>query len=175
LSGRVEEYPPSLRFGDLGLFCSRFFDEVVDDGLNDSKFVVEVLCPEPLTLLASSRHPLLALLTVVLEDLRDQPFLLTDPGCAFRSKLELALARANVRSKAVMEFTSVERIKQCAALGMGIACLPAVVAEGEIAAGKLGALPWSGSELAMSTLAVWHKEKWLSPAMRAFLSLLRDN
>jgi DNA-binding transcriptional LysR family regulator len=70
-----------------------------------------------------------------------------------------------------MEFTSVETIKQCAALGMGIACLPAIVAGSEIATGTLAALPWSGTDLSMRTLAVWHKDKWLSPAMKAFLSL----
>ena len=124
---------------DLGL--------VIDDGLDDSRFRVETLRAEPLSLLASSRHPLFALGTIGAEDLRDQPFLLTDPGCAYRTKLERALATANVRLKAVMEFTSVETIKQCAGLGMGIACLPTIVAETEIAARKLVALRWSGSDL----------------------------
>jgi DNA-binding transcriptional LysR family regulator len=152
---------------DLGL--------VIDDGLDDSRFKVEALCPEPLSLLVNSRHPLLAPSSIIPEDLRDQPFLLTDPGCAYRSKLERALAKANVRPKAIMEFTSVETIKQCAALGMGIACLPTIVAESEIAAGKLVALRWSGDTLGMRTLAVWHKDKWLSPGMEAFLSLLREH
>jgi DNA-binding transcriptional LysR family regulator len=57
---------------------------------------------------------------------------------------------------------------------MGIACLPTIVAESEIAAGKLVALRWSGDTLRMRTLAVWHKDKWLSPGMEAFLSLLRE-
>jgi DNA-binding transcriptional LysR family regulator len=128
---------------DLGL--------VIDDGLGDSRFRVETLRAEPLSLLASSRHPLFALGTIGAEDLRDQPFLLTDPGCAYRTKLERALATANVRLKAVMEFTSVETIKQCAGLGMGIACLPTIVAETEIAAHKLVALRWSGSDLTLAT------------------------
>jgi DNA-binding transcriptional LysR family regulator len=152
---------------DLGL--------VIDDGLDDSRFKVEALCPEPLSLLVDSRHPLFAPSAIFPQDLRDQSFLLTDPGCAYRSKLERALAKANVKPKAIMEFTSVETIKQCAALGMGIACLPTIVAESEIAAGKLVALRWSGSDLGMRTLAVWHKDKWLSPGMQAFLSLLREH
>src|SRR3984893_5909771 len=41
---------------DLGL--------VIDDGLNDSRFKVEALCPEPLALLANSRHSLFALTAV---------------------------------------------------------------------------------------------------------------
>jgi DNA-binding transcriptional LysR family regulator len=57
---------------------------------------------------------------------------------------------------------------------MGIACLPTIVAQSEIAAGKLSALRWSGSDLGR-TLAVWHKDKWLSPGLRAFLSLLREH
>jgi DNA-binding transcriptional LysR family regulator len=152
---------------DLGL--------VIDDGLDDSRFKVEALCPEPLSLLVNSQHPLLAPSSIIPEDLRDQPFLLTDPGCAYRSKLERALTKANIRPKAIMEFTSVETIKQCAALGMGIACLPTIVAQSEIAAGKLSGLRWSGSDLGMRTLAVWHKDKWLSPGMQAFLSLLREH
>src|SRR5260370_38517862 len=74
-----------------------------------------------------------------------------------------------------MEFTSVETIKQCAALGMGIGWLPALVVEQELAAGKLATLQWSGPALTMKTLVAWHKDKWLSPAMTAFLMLLREH
>ena len=161
------ELIPLLEQGqlDIGL--------VIDELLNHPRLEVEPLCPEPLALLAHPRHKLLARREVTAEDLRDEAFLLTDAGCAYRSKLEQALGVGHVRPKAVMEFTSVETIKQCAALGMGIACLPAIVASSEIATGKLAALRWSGADLSMKTLAVWHKDKWLSPAMEAFLSLLR--
>lgn len=43
-----------------------------------------------------------------------------------------------------MEFTSVEAIKECAALGMGIACLPKIVVDRELSSKKLIALPWAG-------------------------------
>jgi DNA-binding transcriptional LysR family regulator len=161
------ELVPQLEHGqlDMGL--------VIEDRLKDPNLEVESLCAEPLSLLAHLQHPLLSRRAVGPEDLREEAFLLTDAGCAYRSKLERALAKAHVRPKAVMEFTSVETIKQCAALGMGIACLPTIVAGSEIATGKLAALPWSGADLSMRTLAVWHKDKWHSPAMKAFLCLLR--
>jgi DNA-binding transcriptional LysR family regulator len=161
------ELVPLLEQGqlDIGL--------VIDDLLKHPRLQVEALGPEPLALLVHPGHSLLARSAVSAEDLRDQAFLLTDPGCAYRSKLEHALGKEHVRPKAVMEFTSVETIKQCAALGMGIACLPAIVADSEIVAGKLASLPWSGSNLTMKTLVAWHKDKWRSPGMEAFLSLLR--
>jgi DNA-binding transcriptional LysR family regulator len=152
---------------DLGL--------VIDDRLKDARLHVEALCPEPMVLVTQADHPLVAQPRVGAKDLAGQTFLLTDPGCAYRAKLEQALAQSNFQPKAVMEFTSVETIKQCAALGMGIACLPALVVDQELTTGKLATLPWSGPALTMKTLVAWHKDKWLSPAMTAFLVLLREH
>lgn len=161
------EIVPCLEHGDLDLGL------VIDDGIKSPGIHAEVLCHEPLVLVARPQHPLLRLRAVRAEDLVSQTFLLTDQGCAYRSKLEGALARSHVRPRAVMEFTSVEAIKECAALGMGIACLPKIVVERELSSKKLIALPWTGFELTMNTLVVWHKDKWLSPGMEAFLSLIR--
>ena len=162
------ELIPQLEQGevDLGL--------VIDETFHHPHLHVEALCPEPLKLLVRADHPLAALKRCDPASLKDQTFLLTDVGCAYRSKLERALARGNVAPKAVMEFTSVEAIKQCAVLGMGVACLPGIVADLEINSGRLVALPWTGADLTMQTLVVWHKDKWLSPAMKVFLDLLRS-
>jgi DNA-binding transcriptional LysR family regulator len=148
---------------------------VIDDPLHFPQLRTETLCDEPLVLLTRPSHRLLSCPRIQPSDLREETFLLTDPGCAYRTKLEHALAQVGVRPGSIMEFSSVEAIKQCAALGMGIACLPAIVAESEVADGRLAALPWSASHLVMQTQAVWHKDKWLSPAIQAFLSLLRGS
>ncbi|MFZ0335422.1 MAG: LysR family transcriptional regulator [Candidatus Acidiferrales bacterium] len=161
------EIVPCLEHGDLDLGL------VIDDAVKSPGIHAEVLCREPLVLAAQPEHPLLRLATVGAEDLCLHTFLLTDQGCAYRSKLEAALARSHVRPRAVMEFTSVEAIKECAALGMGIACLPKIVVDRELSSKKLVALPSAGFELMMNTIVVWHKDKWISPAMEAFLSLIR--
>ncbi|SRR6266568_337880 len=160
---------PQLEQGQLD------FGLVIEDAVKNPHLQVETLCSESMTLLAHPRHPLVARTFVEADDLREQAFLLTDAGCAYRTKLEQAIGETHVRPKTVMEFSSVETIKQCAALGMGIACLPTIVAETEIATGKLAALRWSGPDLTMRTLVAWHKDKWLSPAMEAFLILLRKS
>jgi DNA-binding transcriptional LysR family regulator len=147
---------------------------VIDNKLEDPRLHVEPLCEEPLILFAHPSHQLFAKGTTGPEDLRHEGFLLTDDGCAYRSRLEDVLAKAGVTPKPVMEFSSVETIKQCAILGMGIACLPAMISASEIAAGKLAALPWTGPDLVMQTQVVWHKDKWLSPSIIEFLSDLRN-
>lgn len=161
------EMIPLLERGDLDLGL------VIEDGVRSGRLRAETLCKEPLALVAHADHPLARRAAVRAEDLVSQTFLLTDPGCAYRSKLERALARSNVRPKTAMELTSVEAIKQCAASAMGIACLPRIVVERELSSGKLAMLPWAGPDLTMNTIVAWHKDKWLSPAMQAFLCLLR--
>lgn len=158
-----------LERGDLDLGL------IIDDHLKDARLHVEVLCPESMVLVAQIDHPLTRRAQVSARDLAGQTFLLTDVGCAYRTKLERALSDAGVQVETIMEFSSVETIKQCAALGMGVACLPALVVDEEIAKGKLAALPWSGGALAMKTIVAWHKDKWLSPGMTAFLTLLRHH
>ncbi len=157
-----------LERGDLDLGL------VIDDDLKNARLHVEQLCPESMVLVAQMAHPLLKRARITARDLVGQTFLLTDVGCTYRTKLEHALAEAAVEMAAVMEFSSVETIKQCAALGMGVACLPRLVVEDEIAAGKLAVIPWNGSRLTMKTIVAWHKDKWISPAMTAFLPLLRQ-
>ncbi len=167
-SSGKKEIIPQLEQGELDLGL------VIDDAFEHSRLHVEVLCKEPLSLLARPDHSLFRQSKIRAKDLAGQSFLLTDVGCAYRSKLENALAQAHVVPKNILEFTSVETIKQCAALGMGIACLPAIVADSEIATGSLAPLSWAGPDLSMLTLVIWHKDKWFSPAIEAFVTLLRD-
>jgi DNA-binding transcriptional LysR family regulator len=59
-------------------------------------------------------------------------------------------------------------------LGMGITVLPEVAVHVEVTQGRLVALPWSEAGFEVVTQLVWHKDKWQSPALKAFLSLTRE-
>lgn len=73
-----------------------------------------------------------------------------------------------------LEFHSAEAIKQCAKLSMGIAILPEMAVREELQRGELVSLPWDLSAVSFATQMFWHEEKWLSPAVEAFLELARD-
>jgi DNA-binding transcriptional LysR family regulator len=47
-----------------------------------------------------------------------------------------------------------------------------VAAEAELSAGRLVALPWA-VPFQLVTHLVWHRDRWTSPAVRAFLDLVR--
>ena len=48
-----------------------------------------------------------------------------------------------------------------------------VVAE-QLARRRLSALRWAGPEMDIATHVVWHRDKWISPALGAFIGLLQS-
>jgi len=129
---------------------------------------------ERILLLSDASHPLASQATVKPADLAGQNLLLTEAGCSYREKLDRALALANIRPANVTEFSSVEALKQCITLGMGLGLLPEIVVSRELRQNHLKALHWTGPTLDIVTQILWHKDKWISPAMAAFMELVKD-
>lgn len=135
---------------------------------------VEPLVREPLLVIAHQDHPLAEAPTVRPEDLEDESVLLTEAGCSYRVMFERALADTCVNLSTTVEFNNVEAIKQCVMVGMGITVLPQVAVAAEIDDGRLAALAWTEPRLEIVTQMVWHRDKWLSPALGAFLQMARN-
>lgn len=135
--------------------------------------VIEQLVREPLLILVYPGHPLTRLPHVGPGDLAGEPVVVTEAGCSYREMFERTLADAGARPATSLEFGSIEAIKQCVMAGMGITFLPEVTVTAELAQGWLVALPWTGPEHTVMTQIAWHKDKWLSPALRAFIDLTR--
>jgi DNA-binding transcriptional LysR family regulator len=129
---------------------------------------------ERVFLLCEPSHALASRPTVKPADLAGESLLLTESGCGYRLKLDRVLALQNIRPGNVTEFSSVEAIKQCVAAGMGLALLPAIVVARELRQNQMKALHWAGPSLDIATHILWHKDKWVSPAMAAFAELCKD-
>ena len=108
------------------------------------------------------------------QDLGGRTLLVTEAGCAYRKKLDQLLSGMNIRPTNTIEFSSVEAIKECVSLGMGVALLPEIVVAEELVRKQLKALRWVGPETEIATHVVWHKDKWISPALGAFIAVLQS-
>jgi DNA-binding transcriptional LysR family regulator len=128
---------------------------------------------EKISLFGEVNHPLVKRRAVKPIDLSGQRLLLTEAGCGYRAKLERILSMQNIRPYNITEFSSVEAMKQCVSAGMGIALLPNIVVMRELREKQFKALDWAGPSLDVGTYVLWHKDKWVSPAMAAFLELLK--
>lgn len=142
-----------------------------------STIAVEPLVRESVLVVAHPAHPLVGREQVDMADFRHETLMLTETSCRYRAMFMQRLRRAQVVPANIIEFHSVEAIKQCTMGGMGVAVLPQIAVASEVAAGRLCPLNLPLPMELMTQLA-WHKERWLSPALCEFLNttrrLLRD-
>jgi len=57
---------------------------------------------------------------------------------------------------------------------MGIGFLPEIVIACELKKKQFIAVKWHEPKMTIATHIVWHKDKWISPGMDAFLGILKS-
>ena len=129
----------------------------------------QCLRQEKVAVICHPDHPLAARKQVTAADLQKETILLTEPGCHYRKVFEQALKASHGFRGHRMEFMSLEAIKSCIKLDMGIAAISEVSVIDELNDGSLAQLNWKGADLTMNLNVLWNDKRWLSPAMKAFL------
>ncbi len=155
------EFGPPVQMGvDIGISIS--------ERIQDAALVTHPLRAERILAVVSRDHPLATRRRVSAQELAAEQLLLTEPACTYRAVFERTLAAQGARPGRTLELTSVEAIKQCAHARMGVAVLPEMVMADDLRAGSLVSLRWQTTDLKMYTQLVRRRDKWFSPAMRAF-------
>jgi DNA-binding transcriptional LysR family regulator len=163
-----EELMHLIESGQLDLAVC-MVDTVGDEGLKSVR-----LRTEKLLFIVGPKDSLATEKRVQPQDLNGQTLIVTEAGCPYRKKLDQLLARMNVHPSNTIEFSSVEAIKECVSLGMGVAFLPEIAVAEQLVRKRLMALRWAGPEIDVATHVVWHKDKWISPALGAFIAVLQS-
>ncbi|WP_273841623.1 LysR family transcriptional regulator [Rubrobacter calidifluminis] len=140
----------------------------------EERLEVEPLVAEPATFVAAPGHDLAGRSGFGPEDLECRTVLVTEEGCAYRRVFERALSEAGVRRVTLLEFASVEAIKRCAEAGVGVGMVSRSSVTQEIDRGSLEELPWEGPGCGVLTQVVWRKDRWISPALGAFIEAARE-
>ncbi len=149
---------------------------VMEEPIEATDFAIEPLVTEPALIVAPPDHPLAQLSAVEPENLAGEAVLLTEDGCTYRRLFETAVKPVvSGGGPTILEFSSIEAIKQCCVAGAGIAVISAISVREELKTGRLVELAWCGPEFGVMTQIVRHKDKWLSPTLKAFLEITRDH
>lgn len=143
----------------------------LDSEMNIQDLIMKTLIDEPMVLLSGPGHHLIRKGKVGPQDMRGEYLILTEKGCSYRAVFEAMLHEEGVQPASILEFGSVEAIKKCVISGLGATLLPRVAVQEELAGGQLVDLRWSGQDFKMLTQISYHKDKWISPALRALLDL----
>ncbi|MCL4424863.1 MAG: selenium metabolism-associated LysR family transcriptional regulator [Firmicutes bacterium] len=110
--------------------------------------------------------------TVGVQELVGQPFILSEKGSNTRTMVEESLRQAGVNLVISMEFGNIEAIKRAVEEGLGLSILSEVAVVKEVRAGWLRTLRLADVSLERDLVAVWLKERKLSPAASALLEII---
>lgn len=106
-----------------------------------------------------------------LQQLSNETMLLTESGCSYRNQLELQLQQEGSLPIQMIEFASIEAIKQCVMAGLGITFLPKMVVEKELKNQRLQELITATKLADIFTDIAWHKDKHISPYLADFIEI----
>ena len=141
------------------------------DKIEQPDMLVKTLYDETMAVVASPLHPLAEKKVVQPADLADECLIITTEGCGYRPVVLATLEACQVKPSSIMELSSVGAIKECTACGLGIAILPRIAVNDDLQRRKLVELDWQGPPIFIKTQLIYHRDKWLSPAIKVFLEL----
>ena len=134
----------------------------LDKPLLQPSFVLAVDEPEPICVVAPAGHPLAG-----------QEFLLTERGMSYRDALDQCMAAQGLAIKPFLELGSASLLCQMVEHGMGLSFLPEYIVQNALAAGTLSRLNVPACRVEMRRQLFYHKDKWLTPQMKAFITLVQ--
>lgn len=139
---------------------------------HQERFVVELLTPYELVVVAPSSHRLARNSAISLESLREETFLLHEQGAGTRLVTEQHFAEAGIHLKIGLELGSIEAIKEGVVAGLGLAVLSCESIALEVASGDLVILDVEGFPLKREWNLVHLKGRRLSQAATALREFL---
>lgn len=146
----------------------------VDQQITNSDYITALQIPEPMALFCSPEYSFAHKDSVHPEDLSGEPLILTEASCGYRALFDTIMSQYNIKPRSVIETGNVQAIKQLILSGMGITFLPQTAVEEELQQKRLMRLNWMGPEFLIFTQVLYHKTKWMSAALKAFIALMNE-
>ena len=109
---------------------------------------------------------------VTLEELAKQEFLLTERGMSYRDALDQCMDAHHLALKPYIELGSAAMLAEMVERGMGLSFLPEYIVRNELAAHRLARLNVPECQISMHRQLFYHRDKWLTPQMKAFVELV---
>lgn len=100
--------------------------------------------------------------------------LVSDTDGVYQRRIDHYLEERDIRLSGIMEVGSTETIKRCLLSNLGVAYLPHHVVESELANGTLLEISTEVEKQTVTSLCVYHKNKWITPAMELFICILKE-
>jgi DNA-binding transcriptional LysR family regulator len=157
----------------------RIHQNVVDVGfvggpVDDARFAVEHVAPDPLALIFSPRHAFAGRASVSLAELAGQPFVVPESTSLTRILFERALREAGVSIRIGHQLHETEPVKKAVEANLGVGIVSGHAITREVAAGFLATARIEGLDLDRHLEMVTRPGKYFSPVVGRFRQFARE-
>lgn len=133
------------------------------------------LYEDEVALVTAPDHALAAQRRVTIEDIANRRLIMFNRGSSYYTLVHNALRQAGVLVSPTMELDNMEATKKMVQEGLGIAMLPKVAVEQEVARGELRQIAVEGMTMPKREIAlIYRRGRSLSSAAQAFVQLLEE-
>jgi DNA-binding transcriptional LysR family regulator len=135
-----------------------------------NKLRVKEVLKDQLVIIAPLGHPLTGKKKLAADDLQGQLLIMHEKGSAPRRAIEDYARKTNLSIQIALELSSNRAIKRAVEEGIGIALISRKVAQEEIKAGRLMAIPLSDPSMTRKFYMIHHKDKYISESLQTFIA-----
>lgn len=142
----------------------------------EKNILQERLIEDQLCLIVPARHPWSGMQKVVLDQLRNEPFIVRERGSGTLASIQESLGRRGLgieELNIVAEMGSTEAVRQGIKDGIGVSILSTLALAEDLESGALKALSIDGLVLTRSLHITRHRQRSLSPLSAAFVAFLK--
>ena len=147
----------------------------LDQPLLQPTLVLAADVPEPVCFIAPPQHPLAQESVLPLDILPRQEFLLTERGMSYRDALDQVLEAHQLSIKPNFELGRAAQLCQMVERWLALSFLPEYIVRDALAAGRVARLNVPDCTVTMRRQLFYHKDKWLTPQMKAFMELAQQS
>ena len=108
------------------------------------------------------------------QDIVDEPFVLTEKGVGYRRLLEQTLEKKSLEIHPILEVGRTDVITEVLSNGIGISFLPEFVTKEAVESGKLVYLDVVDVHFDVWKQLIYHRNKWISPTLRCFIDYVKE-
>ncbi len=152
----------------------------LDNRFSSSELIVQQEQRERIHFCASAHHPLAQQMAngmqqaLSWEEIRKYPLYLTEAGVSYRYNLERLLGEQGHELLPDIELGNAQTLLQLTKESSGISFLPEFILKPALDSGEIQLLCVEGVEIQVWRQLIYHKGKYLTPAMQGMLDLLHS-
>lgn len=129
---------------------------------------------DELVVFCAPTHPMAQRGTATADDLLGQPWILREIGSGTRETFDQATRHLEGRLDVRLELEHTEAIKRAVESGLGVGCISRMALREAFRRGSLVAIETPSLDLHRRFHFLWHRQKFQTAGMKAFLDLCRE-